>query len=87
VPSGQCWRPPDVEQDLWGIPFRLPGVPVAPYPLSCGPDTSCGTEDDLKVFIKAFHPGEKDLDLSGLMKTNLLDKLEVGGKAAPKQGE
>ncbi|GAB4293073.1 MAG: hypothetical protein Kow0090_07260 [Myxococcota bacterium] len=41
----------DVTKDYWGTPFKLEVGNDEFYIRSCGPDTSCGTEDDI-VAIK-----------------------------------
>ena len=68
------------DRDQWGTPFRLAGVPAAPYVLSCGPDMICGTEDDLKLYIERIPEGESSVNLSKTIQTGLLDKFLGGGK-------
>jgi hypothetical protein len=38
----------DPAADQWGVPFRLELQPVGYILRSCGPDATCGTEDDIE---------------------------------------
>jgi hypothetical protein len=65
------------DQDRWGSPFQLEGLPKTPYILSCGPDKECGTSDDLKVYVGAIPEGETQANVSDLVQANLLDKFHL----------
>ena len=52
------------DQDRWGNPYRLTPEPGNAVLASCGPDQSCGTEDDMVMKVLAKKKGpERSADI------------------------